>query len=320
MARPVPHSNFLAELSKRLRATPLDSMRSPVLLAANPFGKMAIVNDAGAPDLHLYDRKTSQLAARLSLPARWRKPSDYRHFAFSDDGLHAAAYYPSDKSFAIWSVETGALVNQIQGDGKFIGRTTFLPGNQVVVCDGPWVNTHQVGGGSVARTKLAPELASVILYSASGVNGGIIAVGAFKMEQRGHQIRSFIMQDGKIINTADGPYRAGAVQRGHKKTVKFQEIYPIPGSTRRILILSEEECTEKEDAGYHSLEEDEYDTHLLAIDPSNGRFFPEEIYLAGRYCLEMEGREMHLLDERGFRRRIHPFPLRMEVIDWRISE
>ncbi|MEO8377697.1 MAG: hypothetical protein ABI579_08490, partial [Candidatus Sumerlaeota bacterium] len=312
--------NFLTDLARRLRATQLDSIQTPVLLAANPVGKIAILNDAGAADMHLYDRKLSRLTEKLALPPRWRKPSDYRNFAFSDDGLYAGAYYPSDKSFAIWHMETGALANQIQGEGNFIGRMAFQPGNQVAVCDGPWLNTYQVGGGLTVRTKLPPEIQSVIIYSASGVDGGIIVVGAFKMEQRGHQLRSYVMQGGKIIATDDGPYRAGTVQRGDKKTVKFQEIFPVPGSTRRILILCEEDCTEKEAADYHTLEENEYDTYLLALDPTNGRFFPEELYLSGRYCLEMAAREMHLLDERGFRRRVNSFPLRLEVIDWRISE
>ena len=320
MSRPVPHSGFLTELSRKLRATALDSFGTPMLLAANPVGKVAILNDVGEPDLHLYDRKQARLTGKLALPPRWRKPADYRHFAFSDDGLYAAAYYPSDKSFAVWSIESGALVNQIQGDGVFVGRTTFLPGNQVVVCDGPWVSTYQVGGALLSRVKLPAEIHSAIIYSASGVQGAFILVGAFKIENRGHQLRSYVMQGGKIISTDEGPYRAGVIQRGDKKTVKFHEIFPVPGSTRRILVLSEEDRTEKESADYHSLEEDEYDTYLLAIDPSTGRFFPEELYLAGRFCLEMAGREIHLLDERGCRRRLHPFPLRVEVIDWRIAE
>ncbi len=194
MARPVPHCGFLMDLARRLQGSRMATLAHPVLLAANPVGKHSIIADAGEPELYLYDRKQGQVVTKLASPPRWRKPVDYRLFGFSDDGLYATAYYPSDKSFAVWSLDNGSVTAQIHLDGSNPGRMVFLPGNRVAVSDGTLVLLQQIGGSVLAKTKLPQEALSIILCHAFGADHSLLAIGAFRMDTGGYQVRCHVIQ------------------------------------------------------------------------------------------------------------------------------
>lgn len=321
MARPTPHCGFLTDLAQSLDLFNTAPLKKPLLLSAAPASKYAVLAAEGGGTLHLFDRKANRIQCTINAPRRSGKPADYRGFVFSDNEAHFGYYIAPEKTFIVCAVTDGKVLNQFKGEGLLPGVLCFLSETRLAVSDGPRVAVHQIGGKQLFYTKLSDDLTSIILSKASGLEHGIIAAGVFRKEETGgYQLKSFVIQEGKILGTDDAPYRPGPMEEADLKNGTLHELLPSPSGLKKLLVLNEEERTIKNADSSQSFEENQYVTHVHALDPANGRFLHEELHFPGRHCLQLTDRELHLLDERGCRRRVALLPLRTELIDWRLAE
>ncbi|CAN5300658.1 hypothetical protein BH09SUM1_BH09SUM1_09570 [soil metagenome] len=320
MSRPVPNALFMTELSawgqKALRRT----LPTPVLLAAQPWAPMAIFCGADEPDIHVLDRKKGELVRKLELPPGARKGTDFRHFNFSPDGLCAAAYNSLDSSFAVWSLVDGSLKNHAEGMKQIPPVMCFMPGGRIALCDGPKINTFTLGGTLLHTTPISDDLRSLLLFAPPSPRPVLVGVAVFRKGLGGHHLHSFHIENGIITGRQEGPYRPRPDKPDDNRLINLFELLNIPGSTERILVVSEEEKLEKK-ASHRDWEYDyEYTTRILAVDPRRGMFYPSEVELQGQHCLEQGDSELRVIDEQGRRRRVTGFPLMLQNADWRLAE
>ena len=319
MARPVPFSMFLTDLAIWVQKNLAGELQSPVLLAAEPWANFALIGSQSDHRIYVLDRRQGKLTMKLALPVGTRHATDFRRFLFSFDGLNVVAYNPKDYIFAAWALADGNLIHESKGVGQITPAMAFLTGGRVAVCDGPKVMTWQLEGELLHTSPVSDDLRSLVLFAPPSTKMVLIGVGVFRKGLGSLTLHSFRMENGAISGRQDGPIRPRPESQHDKRTVTLHELQNIPGSTARILIVSEEERLEKR-APLTDWEYDyEYTTRLMAIDPAAGRFHKGELEIEGRHCLQGEGGDLFLIDEMGRKRLITGFPLRLEKADWRLT-
>ncbi|MBI1292968.1 hypothetical protein GC173_17290 [bacterium] len=319
MARPVPYSIFLTDLARWVQANLKAKIKSPALLAAEPWAPFALVAGWDDQRIHVLDRSKSEIVRSLSLPPRIRKGTDFRRFTFSADGLNVAGYNPNDASFAAWSLASGELIHSSDGVGRFQAAMAFMPGGRLALCDGPRIHTFLLGGELLYTTPVSDDLRSLLMFSPPTTKPTLCCVAVFRKGLGGHHLHTFVVEHGEITQRREGPYRARPEDADDNKTLALGELVNIPGSTERILVVTEEERLDRRARVEEWEWDDEYKTRLLAVDPRRGMFYPTEIELKGRHCLQIDGTELLVIDERGFKRRLTGVPLRIENADWRLT-
>jgi hypothetical protein len=319
MARPVPHSLFMSDLARWVQHRLSTEIKGPALLAAEPWGVYALVTGWEDRQIHVLDRKRGVIARSLQLPPKARKGSDYRHFVFSPDGMVVAAYNAVDSTFVAWSMNDGDLLHTSEGVGRIPPAMAMLPGGRLAVCDGPRIHFYQLGGERLTTTPVSDDLRSLLMFATPGVRPQLVCVAVFRKGLGGHHLHTFVVDNGEITLRKEGPYRARPDDAHDNKTIMLRELVNIPGSTERILVVAEEERMERRAQTAEWEYDDEYRTRILAVDPKRGMFYPTEIELKGRHCLQIDNSELMLIDERGCRRKVIGIPLRVVAADWRLT-
>jgi len=318
MARPVPYSMFLTDLARWVQANLKSKIKSPALLAAEPWGTYALVAGWEDQRIHVLDRRSGEIARALNIPSRTRKGSDFRRFVFSADGLNVAGYNANDSSFAAWSLADGEMIHTSDGVGRFPASMAFMPGGRLALCDGPRIHTFLLGGDLLYTTPVSDDLRSLLMFAPPNSRPTLCCVAVFRKGLGGHHLHTFLVENGEITQRREGPYRPRPDDPDDNKTLALGELVNIPGSTERILVVSEEERHDRRARVEEWEWDDDYRTRFLAVDPRRGMFYPTEVELAGRHCLQIDGGELLVIDERGFKRRLSGVPLRIQNADWRL--
>jgi hypothetical protein len=310
----------MVDLAKWIQQNLREKVREPILIAAQPWANYAVVGSNHEAALYLLDRRQGKIVRRLSLPRRSEAGTDFREFSYSPDGLNVAAYDGKQKLFAAWSLADGELIQFTQGLGQIPPSIVFLSGGRLALCDGPRVNFYQLGtNNAMYSTPVSDDLRSLVMFPLPSPQPVLIGVGSFRKGLGGFELHSLRIENGQLVREHEGPARPRPEGAHDKKSVTVHELLNIPGSTARILIVSEEECLEKRAPLTNWEYDQEFSTRLLAVDPQTGRFLRGELAISGRHCLEVDGSELLLIDEMGRHRRVGGFPLRLENVDWRLS-
>lgn len=319
MPRPVPNFQFMTDLALWVQSQFRKTMPGASLLAGSPASTHALMVDSGNRDFYVLDRTAHRILHSLPLPPRARFASDYADFVFSPAGNHLCGYNHRDSSFAVWSLSEGKLLSSIDGEGALSPKAVFLDEAHVVFADSNRVHTSTVYGKEVAVTRMPEETRDMAFFPMTRGELAFITVAVIQRKNLGSHIHVFRIEKGKIMGRSEGPYRERSARPGESKSVTLHELYNIPGSTSRSLVLCEEEHVRTTPADPWGVVEDRYLARICALDPTNIEFHEGELTIEGRHCLEIRNSELHLIDEIGRRRRVHCFPLRLENADWRLE-
>jgi hypothetical protein len=310
---------FLTDLARWVQRRLKDKVNKPALVAAEPWGIYALIAGWDDQRLHVLDRKKGEIVRTLSLPPKVRKGTDFGHFVYSADGMSVAGYNTYNNTFAAWSLTDGDLVHHSEGVNRMPPAMCFMPGGRLAVCDGPRIHTYQLGGERLYTTPVSDDLRSLKMFAPSTSKPTLVCVAVFRKGLGGHHLHSFLVESGNITMRKEGPYRPRPEDADDSKSIVLGEILNIPGNTERMLVVSEEERWDRR-AKIEDWEwDDEYRTRLLAVDPKRGAFYPAEFEINGRHCLQIEGSDLYLIDDRGHRRKVTGVPLRVEIADWRLA-
>lgn len=320
MPRPIPHSRYLADLAQRTRTTFRRDLDIPTLLHSEPGSGRAVLSDHGDKAIYIVNLRPPKLLLKLALPSHFGRARDLRAFTFSGNLRAFGAYDTLSHHFAVWSLETGKLINDIQGSGEAAPRIEFPGGSRVATCDGRNISVHKVGGTLTHLTELPGGVRSVALHIPEMENPAELTVAAvFRRGEGGHQLRSLRVENGRIVEECEGPYRPRPSTPGMRNRILFHEFLTVPGATRRLLVALEEEERLREDVDTHNPLFKEYTTRLLALDPQTGEFLEGDAEVPGRHCLERRGSGLELVDEYGRRREVIGPPMGLQVADWRLA-
>lgn len=319
MARPVPYSLYMTNLALSVQSQFRSGLPGASLLAATPSSAYALLVEMKNSHLYVLDRSAGRVLHPLELPPKARQASDFVGFIYSPSGNRVGAYNPRDSSFAFWSLDEGKLLSAIDGAGEFHGKLIFLDEDTVALADSHRISTRNVNGKELWGTRLPEETRDILLFTITGPTPILIAVAVVQRKNLGAHIHAFKVIKGVIEARSEGPYRERAQNPRESKSFRLCELYNIPGSTDRSLIVCDEECLVKEPDEMDGIPEFTYTTRLVAMDPLKAVFYEGEMKVPGRHCLEIQGEELRLIDEVGRHRRVQCFPLRLENADWRLE-
>lgn len=320
MAKPVPYSQTLTSLARRVQKTQRHAVNMPTLLAANKSGSLAVLAGTEDPCLHVFDSESGKVVNDLPLPQKAARGADFRSLTFNNEGSYLCGYNPQTRIFAVWSLKESKLINEIDGEGVLPAAITFLHGDKVAVADSPRICIHRIGGDQTSVSYVAEELVSIRLFAPEKDTTVLLGIGVFAKKLGGHLISSFHIRHGSIVAGREGPNRPYPKDKNLKSMVRLQECARMPGLKSEMLVyLEEEEVTRYDPSGMYILNR-EFKTRLFALDPISCKFVSETKVFDGRYCLEEAEGELHLLDELGRKRRLVGFPLQTQNIDWRLEE
>lgn len=295
------------------------TMPGASMLAASPASRHALMVDRGNREFFVLDCGAKRILHSLPLPPRARYASDYSGFIFSPAGNHLGGYNFRDRSFAVWSLAEGKLLSSIDGEGDLSPAMVFLDEGHIVFADSNRVHVNTVFGKEISTVRLPDQTRDLAFFPMANGQQAFIAVAVIQRRNLGSHIHVFRIEKGKIAARSEGPYRERTEGPRETKAITLHELYNIPGSTTRSLVLCEEEHVRKEPRELDGIVEDRFLARICALDPTKVEFHEGELTIEGRHCLEISNSELHLVDEMGRRRRVHCFPLRLENADWRLE-
>lgn len=324
MTRPRPYSKFLTETAQWCRQALQSKLLLPTLLAADESSQLAVVCPARQRELYVLGRQQGKIARKLPLPETNQLPVHLSNWEYSPDGMNVCAYDRMSNTFHAWSLTDGELILSSKGDGQMPPAMLFMTGGRLAICDGPVLHVYQLGGEELYNFPVGNDVRGLVMHSPLNPKPILNIVYVTRMGLGGYQIDSLRLENDTVIHKQEGPIRRRPERQDDKRIIRLTQLINIPGSTAKILILSEEEELETRASNKNSEDgEWEYDQHFVtrlhALDPQTARFYKEEITLDGQHCLEFHRGELHVMDELGRRRSLTGIPLRLESADWRLS-
>lgn len=319
MARPVPNSKYLTSLALSVQRQFRSGLPGASLLAATPNSNYGLLLDAKNKQFFVLDRAGGRILHPMDIPSRARQASDFDDFVFSPSGNIVAAYNTPDSSFAVWSLEEGRLLSHFDGEGVNPGRIAFLDEERIVIADSHRLSTRNLAGKEIVGTRLPEETRDLLMFPMKSTEPTLIVVAVVQRKNLGAHIHCFRIVQGRIEARSEGPYRERAQGPRENKVIRLRELYNIPGATDSSLVLCDEEIIQVTPATPEEVHTEDFKTRVNAINPQKATFYEDEITLTGRHCLEINGGELHLVDEFGRYRRVHCFPLSVENADWRLE-
>ncbi len=317
MPRPVPQSHYLANLARRVQKTQKHVVQRPVLLDADRTRGYGIIAGSQDRHLHLFDCAKGRIFLDLPLPRRADRGADFICFTFDREYKHLAAYNRNTGFFSVWSMETGKHVAESEGKRKTAPTIAFLPNDEVAFADSPQISLHKIGKGEKSVSYVSNDLRSLRLYAPKEDDTLLFGLGVFLKGGVGLSISCFHIRDGQIVAGREGPYRSMPNDPAMRIRLLLHELLKLPGTD--LLVALEEERLSLSSPNTGEILDEEYRTRLVAVNPISCKFESEERMLRGRFCLEYQDKELHLLDESGRRRLIKGIPLEAEPIDWRLG-
>ncbi len=320
MPRPVPYSAFQIGIARRVQKTQKKVLSSPTLLEGNPSRSFVLITGADDKKLHAFDLELGRITHHLPLPDAARKATDFTKFVYSSSHELICAYNRSEHLFALWSLVDSRLVKTIQGEGLIPPSMVFFNEDQkVALCDSHKVIILNSEGTQLDEILFSENIESALLYSVPSGAGDFILTGMFLDDEKTKRLSCYQVEDGKVKKSGDGPSRSPLEATALKEITNLYDFNRIPGHTKQYLVFLEEETLTVSDVFDKTAPEDTYRTHLLALNPTECKFYDDHLQLPGRFCLEIRENELLLVNEKGMYRRIEGYPLKLIKADWRLE-